>query len=226
MDIEQLEHYTAMRCIPDYDYGLFSRFLVICQFTPLYLTIGMCAVSLTYKNQEIYYRFFSIGLSLNWLLNLFLQYVIQSEPHIKNCGKGYSMPSWHSQHVFFFYSMIITYLIIRKKTLPVLNLMILNSVPSLVCAARLMLGFNTFSELMVGNIVGVTFGFLYQYALFRWIKPRVGSLLSFRIIRWLGFRDHFFFDELSELPEEPQKVKQARCILCQIIGHYHHEIHI
>jgi hypothetical protein len=88
MDIEQLEQYVALRCVPHYDYGYFMRFLVFCQFTPLYLTAGMYAVTLTFKYQELYYRFFSLGLTLNSLLNTCLQYLIRSEPHIQNCGGG------------------------------------------------------------------------------------------------------------------------------------------
>jgi membrane-associated phospholipid phosphatase len=235
MDIEQLEQYMALRCVPHYDYGLFVRFLVICQFTPLYLTIGMYAITFTYKYQELYYRFFSIGLTLNWLLSLALQYLIQSKPHIQNCGGGYSMPSWHAQHVFFFYTMIVTYLILQKKHMGALNLLLLNSVPALVCAARLMLGFNTFSELMVGNIIGVTFGFLYQYTLFKWVKPRVHRLLKIPILQWFGFRDHFFFTTDEEeyekkkldLPigvtEQDLDFPRATCIYCQL--GITHEIH-
>jgi membrane-associated phospholipid phosphatase len=231
MDIDQLEEYTALRCVPHYDYGIFTRFLVICQFFPLYLTIGMYAVTLTYKYQEVYYRFFSLGLTLNWLLNLALQYVIRSEPHIHNCGGGYSMPSWHAQHVFFFYTVLITYFILKKQHIGAFNLMLLNSIPALVCASRLTLGFNTFSELMVGNIIGVTFGFFYQVVLFTWVKPNIPKLLQFRVCKWLGYTDHFFFtDEEDSEKDEPLvsnsqafKGRVATCMLCQLdVYHYMH----
>jgi membrane-associated phospholipid phosphatase len=221
MDIQQLEIYTALRCAPHYDYGVFTRFLVICQFFPLYLSIGMYAVTLTYKYQELYYRCFSLGLTLNWLLNWALQYVFMSKPHIQGCGDGYSMPSWHSQHAFFFYTMVTTYVLFKKQRLGAVNLVFLNAMPALVCAARLMLGFNTFSELMVGNIVGVTFAFVYQLFLLKVVQPRVPWLLEFTLFKFLGYKDHFFFtnSDNEKLPTSSKCGDEhyvgETCYLCQ-----------
>lgn len=222
MDIEQLEVYTALRCSPHYDYGVFTRFLVICQFFPLYLSIGMFALTLAYKYQEIYYRCFSVGLALNWLLNWALQSIFRSEPHIQNCGTEHSSPSWHSQHAFFFYTLVTTYVLFKKQRLGALNLVFLNTMPALVCAARLMLGFNTFSELMIGNIVGVTFAFAYQLFLLKVIQPRVPWLLDFTLMKYLGYKDHFFFtspEDKHPLPTETEEdcsYVTATCYLCQL----------
>jgi hypothetical protein len=137
------------------------------------------------------------------------------------------MPSWHAQHVFFFYAMVITYLVLQRKHISATNLMILNSVPALVCTSRLTLGFNTFPELMIGNIIGVTFGFIYQYSLFKWIKPRVNKILAHPFVRWLGYRDHFFYLDDNGDPYEwdSSSVKQKKeddmlskdtCLYCQL----------
>lgn len=236
MDIEQLEVYTALRCVPHYDYGYFTRFLVICQFFPLYLTIGMWAMTFIYKYQEIYFRFFSIGLTLNWLLNLALQYMFRQRPHIQGCGGGYSMPSWHSQHVFFFYTIVITYLIIQKRHMGAFNLLLLNAVPALVCASRLTLGFNTFSELMVGNIVGVAFAAISQLVVFKWLRPKVPKLLEYRLVQWLGYRDHLLNMASNDSDGEEERYlsprsfdkelefTKATCIFCQLGTA--HQIHI
>lgn len=225
MDIDQLEIYVALKCLPSYDHSIFMRTLVVCQFFPLFLTIGMYTISLTYKYQELYYRFFSFGLTLNWLLNWLLQNIIQSKPRIQNCGDGFAMPSFHSQHCFFFYTMVITYLLLQRRRMGIFNLLILNAVPALVCAARFTLGFNTFSELMVGCIMGTSFGFVYQYILLKWVKPRVPRLLEVHIVRWLGFTDHFFYEE--DVPvsnnEKDLAFAKATCIYCQL--GFGHEIH-
>lgn len=225
MDIEQLEHYTALRCVPHYDYGIFTRFLVICQFFPLYLTIGLYAITVIHKQQEIYYRFFSTGVTLNWLLNWALQYIIQEKPHIQGCGDGYSMPSWHAQHVFFFYTMITTHLLFKKKRLGTFNLVLLNAVPALVCVARLVLGFSTFTELMIGNIVGVAFAFIYQLFLLIVVQPHIPWLLTFSIVKYLGYTDNLFDSKKNDDPEELVviPIPDSPCDFCRqgII----HEIH-
>lgn len=215
MDIEQLEQYVVLRCAPHYDFSIFTRTLVIFQFFPLFLTIGMYAITLTYKYQELYYRCFSLGITLNWLLNLGLSYFFHSPPHIQNCGTNYSMPSWHSQHVFFFYTMVTTYALFKKQKLGAINLVFLNTIPALVCAARLMLGFNTFSELMVGNIIGVTFAFAYQLFLLKVVQPRVPWFLGFPFVKFMGYRDHFFFTNSDD--ETICKTQEREsCFLCQL----------
>lgn len=111
----------------------------------------MYVITLVYGQHELYLRFFSFGLTLNWLLNIGIQHLVGTEPHIHGCGEGYSMPSWHAQHAFFFYTMASTALMARKLKLSLVNVLLLNSVPALVCAARKELGYNTFAELIAGT---------------------------------------------------------------------------
>jgi hypothetical protein len=133
--------------------------------------------------------------------------------------------------------MILTYLILKRTHIGAINLMMLNSVPAFVCVASLVLGFNTFSEVMAGNIVGVSFGFLYQYLLFKLVKPRVHIFLQWKLFKVFNYRDTFFAvpDDKREhendcpgngrgltLEQDENYVRQT-CIYCQL--GLAHELH-
>lgn len=144
MDIHQLESYVVLRCVPEYDYSIFSRFLVICQFLPFYISIAIFTVTFTYQYKELYYAFFSLGITLNWLSGIGLQYLIDSRPTLEGCGEPRSTPAWHSQHIFFIYMIFISYMIIQKHKTSLRYIVLLHALPALVCVARSTLNISSF----------------------------------------------------------------------------------
>lgn len=146
------------------------------EYGPIFLIILSWYLLWDQKNLFFYYN---IGIFVNAVLNLLLKGIIQeprplfdskkmslANQHLKNYyyQNGipfdiYGMPSGHAQMTFF--TTIFIYLSIRHT-----NLLYLYTIFSLfICYQRVKTNYHSISQVVVGSIIGLAFGyFVYQLA--------------------------------------------------------------
>lgn len=165
-----------------------AAFFVVLDFYPLVLTVGLFAISIL--RQEIYLFLLSLGLSFNWLICFFFQQVVfKQNGAFPNCGSPLQMPSFASQQIVFFQTMVAFYAICWTKKIYWTNTILLHFFSSLVVWARIFIGINTVQQLLVGAIFGLVLGTFYHCVLFYLIYPHFKTILKWKIMKWRGFED-------------------------------------
>ena len=100
-----------------------GHFFILADFYPLCLTIGMYAVSIYCV--EIYLFFISLVLTFDWPLNLALRYIIAQPGPFPGCGSEFEMPSFATQHIVLFDTLLTSFVIIWRREIPATKLAIL-----------------------------------------------------------------------------------------------------
>lgn len=172
---------------PEYQPSLFSELLVALNFYPIYLTVGMYAISLYHV--ELYLALISFALTLDWLLNWGLRSWIQQPPPTAGCGSTYEMPSFASEDIMCFTIMLVTFTLVWRLYVSPWKLCILSIVLALIIYARLDIGFNTPAQLIAGAFIGSVEGVVYQLLIYHYIYPHFNRILSWRILVLSGFDD-------------------------------------
>lgn len=235
--MEQLEVFVATKCMQNYDYSIWSKILVLSSYLPYAIYIGMYAIGIFLRRYQLYYMLLSIGMTIEWCICLAIQRIIKIEPHIKNCGGKYSMPSSPCQDVFFFYTMVMTYFILQRKRLGLYDGILLNLLPIMVCISRYLLGFDTIPEIFAGSLAGIFIACTWQYMIFVHIRHKTNYILSWRISRLFRLQDDYLFirrdidNEEYESPndmlisdEANEFLVKENCAFCNM--NIEHDMHI
>jgi len=198
--MDSLVFAAKVQCHLDHD-DLVTRVLLVTRFSVIALGILMFLASLWYK--EVYLFFLSIALKLNMLLNELLSDVIirQSAPPIP-CNDNnpalaamghdmnvYGMPSFMSQHVYFFVTVVLTYALLWRIRLGFLSLLSMLSYAALTCTAQVVLLYNTPWQIVAGAAVGVAYGVIYQALIYYALSPYFPWIISTRVFKYMGYRD-------------------------------------
>ncbi|RYX79893.1 hypothetical protein EON71_00115 [bacterium] len=196
-DTNILEYYMILKCSSTYEPVLQDRILLILTFFPFFSKLVSIVVGFVADRKEIYYQFFAFGCVLNSQLNFLLTRLViytnflpEKNEYMNKCGGTMRMPSWHAQHVFFFYISVIMYFFRRETKINELQMIVIHLIPGLVCISRFGLGFNTFLEVLMGSICGILFGIFYEYAIMVIVEPQIPWLISTRISKYLNFVDN------------------------------------
>ena len=181
-DIYKLESIVIDVC-PLFDSSISGAGLaVLLDFYPLLLTFSIFSISL-YK-QELYLMFVSFSLTLNWFLNYFLQNVIfLDHGAFLNCGSYHQNPSFSTQHICCLDTMLALYCVTWSRKIMYTNLFVLHLFSHMVVWARIFIGINTRTQLVVGSLVGFISGILFHLAILLIAYPNFGHILSWRIMR-------------------------------------------
>jgi hypothetical protein len=176
-----------------------SSFLILLDFYPIGLTLGLAGIAV-YK-QELYLLLFSLSLSLNWLINLFFQQVaFRQEGAFPGCGSRYQMPSFSSQQIVCFQTMVAFYTIAWTRRVFYLNSLSMHCFSALVVFARTFIGINTVAQLMAGAGFGFVDGILFHCIIYFLIFPNFKAILGWRFSRWKGVVDTLCREEKKNLP--------------------------
>lgn len=197
--MDSLVFAAKIQCHLDDD-DVVTRILLVTRFSVVALGILMFLASLWYK--EVYLFFLSIALKLNMLLNELLSDVIikQSAPLIP-CNNYtpalsvmgqtdvYGMPSFMSQHIYFFITVTLTYALLWRIRLSFLSLLSMMGYAALTCTAQVVLLYNTPWQIVAGAAVGVTVGLLYQLFIYYVLSPYFHWIISTRVFKYMGYQD-------------------------------------
>jgi hypothetical protein len=181
-----LEDCVITAC-PLYEATAIGPVFIAIDFYPLILGIGLVAISL-YRN-ELYLMLLGLALSLQILLNnLISGTFVKSLARFPDCGDKYEMPSLASSHATFFVVVLLTTIFLYRPATSFLRIVLLNIFILVVIISRIYIGSNTELELLIGAVVGLVEGIVFQAFMYRFIYPRMGRILAFAPLRYLGFR--------------------------------------
>lgn len=191
-DLFRLEDCVAEKC-PLYVKTFFSPLLLIGDFFPLFLNFGLYAISLF--RFEIYLFILSLSLTGNMLFNFLLSKVaIQSSNRFVDCGSLYQMPSLASDHIVYFTTAMITFIILwRHQTISVFRIVLLQSFLLYVMCCRVYIGINWSSEIVLGALLGFGEALLFQVFFYYWIFPSLEGFL--KRFEWIGISNELLHCE-------------------------------
>ncbi|KAK9869536.1 hypothetical protein WA026_003292 [Henosepilachna vigintioctopunctata] len=199
-DIESVDWVPLSLTLVEYPKGdIFGKFLAFISLAPF--GIGAGFVSLILFRRDLHTITFFFGTLFNEVFNYFLKHSICEErPMSRNdLYTEYGMPSSHAQFVWFFTTYVIYFVFIRLHHMNNNNIietmskiLILSSsliMSLLVCISRIYLQYHSYSQVIVGSIVGVlfaTFWFALTYFAF---TPFFPQIVTWRISEILLLRD-------------------------------------
>ncbi len=170
------------------DTPFIAPFFVAADYYPVILTATMWAITL--YHYELYFFILSICLSIDWGLNALLQYTIKMPGRYVGCGTKYEMPSFASQHAVFFLTLILTFFVIWKKRVSPYRLFLANFLTIFALLARVYIGINRPSELIIGASVGLVEALILQYIIYLFVYPNIDSILSWKVVNFIGLEDN------------------------------------
>lgn len=187
-DLDRLECVTFGVC-PLYDASVWGAPVTVAlDFYPIFLTVGIYAISL--YQYELYLALVSFGLTFNWGFSVFLQRaVFRQAGRFPDCGSPFQMPSFSTQLVVMFNTMMACYMVIWGKRYPGKLVLLMQLFTACVLIARIFIGINTREQLLAGALVGFIMGYMYHLFILRIVYPYFGNMLRWRWIRFLGMVD-------------------------------------
>lgn len=187
-DLDRLECVTFGVC-PLYDASIWGAAVTVAfDFYPIFLTVGIYAISL--YQYELYLALVSFGLTFNWGLSVFLQRAVFMQPGaFPGCGSPFQMPSFSSQLIVMFTTMMSCYMVCWGKRYPGKLVLIMQLFTGIVLISRIFIGINTRPQLLAGALIGFILGYIYHLFIMRILHPYFGDLLRWRWIQMLGIVD-------------------------------------
>jgi hypothetical protein len=165
----------------------FGVAFVALDFYPIILTVVMYAITLYHS--ELYFFLMSAVLTIDWIVNLVIQLSASVDPRYEDCGVDYGMPSFSTQHITVFVTMILTFGILWKRKLSPYKIVLLGALYAVVVVARVYIGSNRNGELLTGTAIGFTEGCFFQWIIYSFIYPHFPYILSWKSSQAMGFED-------------------------------------
>ncbi|KAG0168118.1 Dolichyldiphosphatase 1 [Apophysomyces sp. BC1034] len=174
-----------------------------------YITLAPIAILVFYASiivsrRELAGIFMLLGQLLNEGLNAILKEHLKiTRPHV-HLGDGYGMPSSHAQFVWFFVSYGILYMYkcmhFDQNAWKQCAASAMLIMATLVSYSRIYLGYHTEWQVMVGAIVGVTFGILWHMIVERGLRDNgyVERILDHPLAKWAYIRDMRSIDNVAK----------------------------
>lgn len=178
--------YIKQYC-PDFHDNVFGQLMVLTRFSSIVLTYLSFAIGLWYK--EIYLLFLGFGLTLDSLLNWGLMQAFEEPPPYLGCGHGWGMPSFFSQHAFFLWMMLMTFGFFWKARLTLWHVLLVTGFAFASSLGQVYLHFNTPEQVIVGAMIGMVWGMIYQVILYFLVYPFFSTILSWRIVCLMGYHN-------------------------------------
>ena len=199
-DLKALEC-TLIDACKLYDPNLPGAHIAIAfDYYPIFLTIGMYAISL-YK-YELYFAMVSVLLTINWLISYIIQRAIVGESYrFIDCGSPYQMPSFGSQHIIVFETLMILYMLTWGSKFYFKLIILLRLFTSGVLVSRIFLGINTVEQLLMGAVIGFFEGIIYHLLIYYVLFPYFSHILEWTLIQWLGLEDNLCRDDSIDTPK-------------------------
>jgi membrane-associated phospholipid phosphatase len=173
-----------------YNPNLFGAHIAVAlDFYPVFLTISMYVLSL--YRYELYFALISVSLTLNWIINTIIQrFIIGEAVRFPDCGSPFQMPSFSSQHIVLFETMMFLYMLTWCSKVKIKLLILIRLFTFAVLVSRIYIGINTIPQLLVGGAIGFSLAILYHLIILYIIFPYFSNILNWTLIRWMGLEDN------------------------------------
>lgn len=185
-----------------------SGFMIALDYYPTYLTVVMYSLSL--YQHDLYLFLVSLSLSFDTGINIALLWIIQQPGPFPNCGSTYEMPSFATQHAAIFVCMMSSYAFLWRLSVPSKKIFLMYLFLFSVQLARVYIGSNTRIQLLVGSVVGVVEGLIYQAIIYFVIYPRRRSIMEAHLFGWRVAEFFELSSSLMEPGEEPLALSPAQ----------------
>ncbi|KAI9144273.1 dolichyl pyrophosphate phosphatase 1 [Paraphysoderma sedebokerense] len=177
-----------------------SEFLAYITLTPISLIIVYVTVIISRREVACIWMF--AGQLLNEVVNFILKRVIKEKRPHDHLGKGYGMPSSHSQYMTYFTVFLILYLSYRIKLNSIYKLGI-SAVAVVTCLlvmySRIHLQYHTPLQVLAGASLGCVFG-LFWYMIGEYVARPLSlehwRILEFKICQVFCLRDSRVVDNV------------------------------
>ncbi|KAL3281949.1 hypothetical protein HHI36_005152 [Cryptolaemus montrouzieri] len=199
-DSEPVDWVPLSLTLVEYPKGdIIGKFLALISLAPF--GIGACFLGLILFRRDLHTITFFLGTLFNEAVNYFLKHTICEErPMARNAlYTEYGMPSSHAQFVWFFTTYVVYFVFIRLHHMNNNNIietmskiLILSSsvtISLLVCISRIYLQYHSFSQVIVGSLVGILFATLWFALTHLIFTPLFPQIVSWRISEILLLRD-------------------------------------
>lgn len=167
---------------------ILSPLFIAADYFPLVITLAMFAITL--YHYEIYFLMISIVLTLDWGINVALQYIIKQVARYPNCGGKYEMPSFSTQHAILFMTLVITFFALWRERMSISKIFLANFLVTFVIVARVFLGINTVLQLVIGAVVGLVEGLIAQLIIFYCIYPYFDKIITWKVAVLIGLENN------------------------------------
>jgi hypothetical protein len=166
--------------------GWIDSFFVLADYYNIFVTAAIYAISL--YHYELYFFLLSLSMTFDWLVNWILRISVRMSSRFPNCGETYEMPSFASQHAACLVTMVFTFFILwGHNKMRIHRILMINLGFFIVLLARLYIGTNRVSELLIGGIIGAIEGVVIQVLIYLYIMPMaVAFLRESHLDRLLG----------------------------------------
>jgi hypothetical protein len=202
-------------------YGIMGPLMVALDFYPHLLTLTLYAITL-YHN-ELYFLLLSICLTLDTFVSVGLQYAIGLPSRFPGCGNQYEMPSFSSQHITLFITMVLTFSSVWRRSIAARRIVLINTGMAFTQIARVYIGINRSSELFFGCMVGLIESALFQCIIYFIIYPLFDAILNTRLARFMNLEDNLCRDDLRVLHHrvlnDDRILKQFSFLIMDHTGH-------
>lgn len=190
---EEIALWTTENCQP-FDASFVTHLLAGTRYLNIFTTLSLYVASLRYC--ELYLLLFGLGSSLNWAVNVVVRVVVHDTALVTpTCVDAYAVggnwPSYQAQEAAFLATFMIAYAETYDAELHVVSAYALMQTFVAVIAADKLLNYHTTSQIvggvLIGCMVGLATHLFYRVA----VLPLTQQLLSFRVARYLGYRETF-----------------------------------
>lgn len=177
-----------------------------------YITLAPIAIMVFYASVIVSRREMAgilmlAGQLLNEVLNYILKEHLQQDRPYGHLGDGYGMPSSHSQFIWYFavYGSLylFNYIHLDHTVWKVLTSAAMFALAILVAVSRIYLGYHTLNQVIIGSLVGISFG-LFWYSTTKFLHSHgiIDYILDLSISQKLYIRDMGIVDNVARYEYE------------------------
>lgn len=188
---EELALWTTTNCQP-FEASFASHVLSVTRYLSIFTTLSLYIAGIRYC--EVYLLLFGLGATLNWATNIAVRAAVGDLTFVvPTCVDAYALsgnwPSYQSQEAAFIVTFLFTYCLIYRARFHIASAFLLTLFFTSVVAADKLLNYHTTSQIVGGVVIGSVLAVLYQIVLRLFVLPLSPQLLSFRIARYLEYRE-------------------------------------
>jgi hypothetical protein len=184
--LSRMYPYLEANC-PDFEPVTGAWFLILMDYYPFLLNVGMWSVSMYRK--EKYLQLVSFMLLVDTIVNTGLKYTIRQPPTYDKCGETYEMPSFAAQQSVVFAVSMVALTSLWNCEMTLFKSILLSLSTLLPCIARIFIGESSALQVCVGGMVGFVEAVVILFFVRAYLWDKLRYLDRFRLIRWFGLED-------------------------------------
>lgn len=175
-----------------------SGVFALLRYAPYFITIVLYIASFWYK--QIYLLFFSIGLTLDGVLNEALNNAFPRAWRTPGCPPLWGAAvAYQIEHAAFFITFVLGYMLLYRPRTKLWHILLLFTFYALTVSGAHYMNFHYADAIANGAIVGSFAALTYQTILHWFFVPRLCRMLKHRLIVYWGYMDTLCTGEVQPL---------------------------